>query len=404
MKVYPILLLAVLIGISSCSSNSENEPTDEFPTFEINDRIIQSPEEVLGEVEFIPLKIPEGTPIQFFGFDPNMAVSEDRIFLNTDPYMNPSLHEFDLKGNHIQSIARKDGGPNEYESIDKLGLNAEGNLMVVSRASLLEFDEKLDIQKRINLRQVGSYFLIDFHPLDEKKWLVALRGTDPEEDGFFKNFAVFNSDSLTYDFLDLKSYPASGSGEAGSLVPYEEGFLLNFGASDKIFYYSKGDIQPILSFNSGDRSMPHESRLQPEDKADEELERMIATQTYDFYFGNVEVAGETINTQVFGITPKPLSPSELEEMEEIPSDFPVYELFFHPKKQQIKASKIVPGLGGFPFSDGEYFYRLLYTETWNSMLESKHLGEKHTQALQLASEQLADMEDPIVIRYKIKWD
>jgi len=131
---------------------------------------------------------------------------------------------------------------------------------------------------------------LTFILLRKKSGLVALRGTDPEEDGYFKNFAVFDRDSLTYEFLPLKSYPASGSGEAGSIVPYEEGFLLNFGASDTIFYYSKGTIQPLLSMNSGDRSMPEESRLQPEDKADEELERMIATQTYDFYFGNVEVA------------------------------------------------------------------------------------------------------------------
>ncbi|WP_439475092.1 6-bladed beta-propeller [Algoriphagus formosus] len=404
MKLSQAILLFALSSLFSCSSDSEINNSENFPSFEVNERIIQSPEQVLGEVEFIPLKIPEGTPIQYFGFDPNMAISEDRIFLNTDPYMNPSIHEFDLEGNHVQSIARKGGGPNEYESIDKLGLTDDGRLAVISRASLLEFDEKLDIQNRINLRQVGSYFVIDFHPFEEKKWLVSLRGTDPEEDGFFKNFAVFDRDSLTYEFLPLKSYPASGSGEAGSIVPYEEGFLLNFGASDTIFYYSKGTIQPLLSMNSGDRSMPEENRLQPEDKADEELERMIATQTYDFYFGNVEVAGETINTQVFGITPKPLSPSELEEMEEIPADFPVYEVFIHPKKQQIKASKIVPGLGGMPFSDGEYFYRLLYTETWNQLLESGQLGEKNTQALQIASEQLIDQEDPIVIRYKIKWD
>lgn len=404
MKFNPAILLLVAFGSVSCATNSESESSENFPNFEVNEAIVQSPENVLGEVTFIPLKISEESPVQFFGFEPQLAISDSRMFINVDPYINPSIHEFDLEGNHILSIDRKGGGPNEYESIDKMGLNQDDNLAIVSRSSLLEFDENLDIQKRENLRSAGAYFVNDFHPFDQKRWLVALRGTEPDVSGMFKNFALFDQDSLTYEFLPLLAYPASGSGESGSMVPYEDGFLLNFGMSDTIYYYSNEVIEPLLSFHSGDRSLPNEKRMLSEDQSDEELEQMIATQTYDVYFGNVEAAGETVMTQVFGITPKPLSISELEELNEAPKDFPVYEVYMHPKLKQIKATKIIPGMSGMPYSDGKYLYRLLYTEVWNALLESGQLGEQHTAALVAASEQLNDIEDPIIMRYKINWE
>lgn len=397
-------ILMVVFSIISCSSPSDSTVENEFPSFQLNESIVQNPEEVLKDVEFIPLKFPEGTPVQFFGFDPHISFAEDKIFLNTDPYMKPTIHAFDYQGNHLETIARQGGGPNEYGSISKMGVTKEGQLAMVSQNALLEFDEKMDIKNRLSLTSDGSYYApISLHPWDENHWFFALRGPAPDEEGYFQTFALFNKDSLSYEFLPLKTFPASGSGESGAIAPYKSGYLLNFGLSDTIFYYSEGKIRPLASINSGDRSLPMEKRTQTEDKMDEELEQMIATQPYDVNMGSIAVAGETIGTHVFGIKPMPLDLAAIQEMDEAPDDFPMYEVYINPEKRAIKASKIVPGLSGFAFSDGEYFYRLLYTEVWNRLLENKQLGEKHTQSLQAASDELFDEEDPIIIRYKIKW-
>lgn len=397
------LCISLIIALA-CSSPSEESNSSDFPIFELHEGIVDIPENVLTSVEFIPLKFPEGTPVQYFGFDPYLAFAEDKIFLNTDPYMNPTLHLFDYSGNHLQTIDRKGGGPNEYGNIDQFGITADDQLAVVSDFILLEFDEKMDITRRINPNKDGTFYSIsDLEALDAQTWFLALRGTEPDQDGFTQNFAIFDKDSIEFDFLPLKSYPASGSGGDGALTPYREGYLLNFGFSDTIYHYADGKVKGLLALSYGDRRLPDEMRMKTEDQLDEELAGMISTQDYDLNLGDINVAGETISFHAFGIKPAPIPLAELEEMETLPENLPIFEVFIHPEKESIKATKIVRGMSSRSFSDGEYFYRLLYTEDWNSLLEDQTLGEETSKKLEAASRELVDEEDPIVIRYQIQW-
>ncbi|MFC3417374.1 6-bladed beta-propeller [Algoriphagus hitonicola] len=388
----------------ACNSPTEEDNSIDFPTFELHEGMVDKPENVLTSVEFIPLKFPEGTPVQYFGFDPYLAFAENKIFLNTDPYMNPTLHLFDYSGNHLQTIDRKGGGPNEYGNIDQFRITADDQLAVVSDFTLLEFDDKMDITRRINPNKDGTFYSIsDLEALDAQTWFLALRGTEPDEDGFTQNFAIFDKDSITYEVLPLKSYPASGSGGDGAIAPYQDGYLLNFGFSDTLYQYVDGKVKALLALSYGDRRLPDEMRMKTEDQLDEELAGMISTQDYDLNLGDINVAGASISFHAFGIKPAPIPMSELEEMESLPDNLPIFEVFIHPEMQAIKATKIVKQMSGRSFSDGEYFYRLLYTEDWNGILEDQSLGDELGKKLEAASQQLNDEEDPILIRYQVKW-
>lgn len=404
MKCIKWPLLGLSLGFMACATDqaSQHNSDGEFPTFSISEKIVVEPAEALAEVDFIPLKFPEGTPMSLVGFDPNITFTDSKIFLNTDPYMNPFIHEFDYQGNHIQTINRRGGGPNEYPSIEKIGTTLDGRLVVSSQGNLLVFDEELNIEKRINARpENGFYSIQGFYPLNESDWLFGVRGGQNTSTKR-PNFAIFNAESLEYEFLDLKAYPASGVAEDASIAPYRDGFLFSFGLSDTIYYYDRNQITPFIAINSGRRALPTAKKMQDEDDMEDELRQMIATQPYDINMGVVVTSEKTIATLIFGVKPMPID-IDFDEMEEEPEDLPMYEVYLNPETQAAKATRIMPGIGGVFFSDGEYFYRLLYTEVWNHLLETEKLGPTFTRALQAAADALMDEEDPIIMRYKIKW-
>lgn len=388
----------------ACSNKQEQSlPNNGLPNVTLSADILGSPDQVFSEMEFIPLKIPVGTPVSFMGFDPNMAFGANSFFLNTDPYMNPRIHEFDYEGNHIRTVDRKGGGPEEYESIDNMGISSDGKLVIYSRGEILALDDELTITKRINTRpDEGFYSIWDFASLSGSDWILGIAGGQHAEEKR-GNFAVFNEETKEFNFLPVYAYPATGIAEEGNIARYKDGFVFNFAMADTLFYYDGTTTKPLFTLNSGKRELPMDMRLQDEDLMDEEMQRLFVTQTYDLNIGMIGSAENTIGTVIFGIKPAPFDMEEVERTGEEPLDFPTYEVFINPETGEAKGTKIMPGIGGEFLSDGKYFYRLLYTEIWHYFLESGILGPEWTENLQEAVDQLEDEEDPILIRYRVAW-
>jgi hypothetical protein len=392
---------SLLLG--ACSGDKQVNEANGLPVVSLSEDILGTPDQILSEVDFIPLKIPVGTPVSLMGFDPKMAFGSKSFYLNTDPYMNPRIHEFDYSGNLIQTIDRKGGGPQEFESIDDMGISTEGNLVVYSRSELLAFDQDMNISKRIAVRpEDGFYSVWDFEALSGPEWLLGIAGGQHQEEKR-GNFAVFNEDTQEFNFLPVYAYPATGIAEEANIAAYKEGFVFNFALTDTLFYYDGSAISPLVTLDYGKRAMPMDMRMKDEDTMDEEMQRLFVTQTYDLNIGMIKSAGNTIGTVIFGIKPAPFDMEEVERTGEEPVDFPTYEVYIQPETGKAKGTKIMPGIGGEFLSDGKYFYRLLYTEIWHYFLESGSLGSEWTKALQEAVEQLEDEEDPILMRYQVDW-
>ncbi len=390
-----LFLLSILtVAGMACSSDKLTEEATGVVALKVTAENIVSPADIMVDVSFIPLLISEDAQIDLYGFDPKIAIT-DYMYISTGDFRDGSLHQFDLKGNFVQTINRMGKGPGEYERIDELRQDSEGNIIIATVPQYLHvYSSQLEYKETIPTPR--EYYFRDFADYGDGKWLFA---TDKHEgiteDGYWPNFGIFDAKNDSVSFLDIMAPPVAFSLVEGSMTKFKDGFLLNFGASDTLYHFINGAVKPLYLLDLAGRNIPKSIK---DDQNDDVMERILMEQKHSLNMGVVSTLDEYIKIKTFGIIKKEF---DLENPDFNPSDLPVHDVFINSQTNEVRAISSLGNFGGNDVISEGYFYQFLYMEQWQMMIDKNILGEELTAKLIEASEALNDQEDPIMLRFKL---
>lgn len=379
----------------ACSSDNSEEAGGVISIKVTPDDIV-APATIMEDVSFIPLLIPEGAQINLFGFDPKVAIT-DYMYISTGDFRDGSLHQFDLEGNFIQTINRTGKGPGEYERIDELREDSNGNIIIATVPQYLHvYSPQLEYKETISTPR--EYYFRDFADYGDGKWIFATdKHKGANEAGYWPNFGIFNSSDNSVSFLDVMAPPIAFSLVEGSMDRFKDGFILNFGASDTLYHYVDEKVKPLYTLDLAGRNLPKSIK---DDRDEEIMERILMEQSHSLNMGVVATLDQYIKLKTFGLIKKEFNP---EDPDFNPSDLPVHDVFINSETNAVKAINSLGNFGSNDVISEGYFYQFLYMEQWQNMIDRNTLGDELTAKLVEASEALNDQEDPIILRYKISF-
>lgn len=379
----------VLIALHfSCSER--NTRVGELTVLNITDKDLKAFDEIINEIEFIPLLIPEDKPIRLLPLDPYLHV-DDKIYFSNGDFRDASVHIFDLDGTYRKSLNQQGSGPEEYKSIS--GLDKSGNELLVwdGSGTFSHFDsESLSFVKQSEL--VKGRFIPDYKNLGEGKWLLVFDiGEDVDALGYHNGFHIWDENTNELSALNIKISPLATEMIEGQIAQIDkDSYLLNFGASDTLFRFENGGIMPVMVFNFNNNNLPEKDKLNPE----ETIENALLNQLYSFNIGGIVVAEATIRIPVFGI--KKSANMDPENM----ATYPINYVFIDYPGSKVKAIRAFGNYSAKGFAKNGYFYELLYSEEVEGHLEAGTFG-KFSPLLEEAVGKLIDKEDPVIMKYKV---
>ena len=118
-RFYSVIIGLLGMLLVQCQTKEKEGETKSTPTFLIDNSSLLAFEDIVSEVEFIPLMAPKDTLINL-SCNVSELVVNDKIFYASRCYKDLSIHTFDLEGNHLQSWNKKGEGPGEYPSLHGL--------------------------------------------------------------------------------------------------------------------------------------------------------------------------------------------------------------------------------------------------------------------------------------------
>jgi len=395
-KIKVLSILSVFIVAAMACSTDNSEEVGGVVALKVTPEDIVDPASIMEEVSFIPLLIPEGAQINLFGYDPKVAIT-DYMYISTGDFRDGSLHQFDLNGNFVKTINRTGKGPGEYERIDELRQDREENIVIATVPQYLHvYSPQLDYKETIPTPR--EYYFRDFADYGNGKWFFATDQHKGMNDaGYWQNFGIFDPKNDSVTFLNIMAPPIAFSLVEGSMARFQDGFLLNYGASDTLYHFVNGEVKPLYSLDLAGRNMP-KSMKDAKDEDDEILERILMEQSHSLNMGVVATIGDYIKIKTFGLIKKNFDP---EDPDFSPMGLPVHDVFINSKTHTVKAIGSIGNFGSNDVLSEGYFYHFLYMEQWQNMIEYNILGDEITAKLIEASKALNDQEDPIMLRFKL---
>ncbi len=387
------LLFLVLLSIFSFSCTQEETGNDQLTVLNITDKDLKAFDEVISEIEFIPLLIPEDKPISLLPFDPYLYV-DNKIYFSNGDFRDASIHVFELDGTYQKSLNRQGEGPEEYRSIS--GLDISGNeLMVWDGSGALSHYNTEDFSFIKKTELVKGRFIPDYKMIGEGKWLLVFDiGEDLDELGYHNGFHIWDEKKDILEVLNIKIPPLATEMVEGQFAKIDsESYLLNFGTSDTLYRYTKGGIEPVMAFNFNNNNLPEKEKLNPEDA----IENTLLNQLYSFNMGGIVVADGTVRIPVFGI--KKSANMDPENM----GTFPINYVFIDYQGSNVKAIRAFGSFSAKGFAKDGYFYELLYSEEVMGHIEDRTFG-KYSPLLEEAFDKLIDKEDPVIMKYKVRFE
>jgi hypothetical protein len=386
------LMLSLILITFSFSCTEENTEGNSLTVLNVTEEDLKAFDEVISEMEFIPLLIPEDKPISLLPFDPYLYV-DNKIYFSNGDFRDASIHVFELDGTYQKSLNRQGEGPEEYRSIS--GLDKSGNELLVwdGSGTFSHFDaESLSFIRQSEL--VKGRFIPDYKKLGDGKWLLVFDiGEDVDDLGYHTGFQIWDENSNELKALNIKIPPLATEMVEGQFAQIaKDSYLMNFGTSDTLYRFEKGVVDPVLVFNFNNNNLPEKDKLNPE----ETIENALLNQLYSFNMGGIVVADGTVRIPVFGI--KKSANMDPENM----GTFPINYVFIEYPGSRVKAIRAFGNFSAKGFAKDGYFYELLYSEEVMGHLEVGTFG-KYSPFLEEAVEKLIDKEDPVIMKYKVSF-
>ncbi len=375
----------------SCGGDGE-QGNKGLTTIEVTDELYAA-DELYDEVEFIPLQNTIEAQMKPLGTDPLMVSIKDAVYIVTDPYLDPKIHKYSLKGEFISTFGKRGGGPGEYNNI--FSLTSDGDFLHDrGQWSIHSYydHETLKYEKTLNL---SVKYADSFVKFNDNKWFYAsFSEPDSTDSRYLLPFIIEDSLDSSIVKLPLK-VPLIGGEIAGTGVVSKNNKLwLVPPVSDTIYTYAESDLKPEYVLDFLGKSLPESEKF----KVDEnDMMSLVTQQKYAFNIGSLAMADDVMMLKVFGVKRNPDGVNMQDE-----TTIPINDLFIDIKSGQAKLAKSAVSFSDSGFTKDGYFYQLLFVERWLSHLESGFFG-KHTEKLQEAVDNLTDGEDPILVKYKIKF-
>lgn len=392
MRIFDLRYVMLCLGVIAFSCSEKKAETDALTVLNIAAKDLKAFDEVITEIEFIPLLIPENNPIKLLPFDPYLYV-DDRIYFSNGDFRDASIHVFDLDGTYRNSFNKQGQGPGEYRSIS--GLDKSGNeLLVWDGSGTINHYDVGNFSFTQKTELVKDRFIPDYKNLGNGKWLLVFDiGEEIDENGYYKGFYIWDENTREVEALNINVPPLATEMIEGQIAKIDDqSYLLNFGTSDTLYQYTDGKLEPILVFNFNNNNLLEKDKLTPE----ETIENALLNQLYSFNMGGVVVADATVRIPIFGI-------KKSENMNpEIMETFPINYLFINYPDAEFKLSRAFGNFSGKGFAKNGYFYELLYAESVMAYLEKGTFG-KFSPQLEAAVERLIDKEDPVIMKYKVSF-
>tara|TARA_R110002124_G_scaffold244306_1_gene409395 strand:- start:3235 stop:4410 length:1176 start_codon:yes stop_codon:yes gene_type:complete len=385
-RFYSVIIGLLGMLLVQCQTKEKEGETKSTPTFLIDNSSLLAFEDIVSEVEFIPLMAPKDTLINL-SCNVSELVVNDKIFYASRCYKDLSIHTFDLEGNHLQSWNKKGEGPGEYPSLH--GLIVDNNELYIStgRGSILKYGlPAFEFKEEIQLGDYNSVPTVSF--ISAYNWLIS---SEPPGNERQEIFHVVNTESGKVNSLPILSLPYSGELNPGMFANMEEGKLLSFGLSDTIYSYQHDAIKPFVILNFGDKSIsPDDFELEGEAF----VEKTLLSQNYAFNTGQIDYSEGIIKFMAYGIEKNPLfDQADL-------STFPFYDVFISRNTGELKMTKALLNIRNNSCSAEGYFYQAMQQTDWQRALDLGYFGKYEEKLLQ-SIEKLSDEEDPIILKFKV---
>ncbi|EPR69837.1 6-bladed beta-propeller [Cyclobacterium qasimii] len=385
-RYYGVIIGILGIILVQCQTKEKEGETDKTPSFLIDNTSLLPFENIVSEIEFIPLVAPKDTLINLSCNVSDLVVN-DKIYYASRCFKDLSIHSFDLAGNHLRSWNKKGEGPGEYPALH--GLIVENNELYVStgRGSILKYGlPEFDFKKEIKL---GEYNFVPTESLiSPESWLISSEPPNKERE---KIFHVVDPESKDSKTLSILSLPYSGELNPGMIANMKDGKLLNIGLSDTIYSYQEAAVKPFITLNFDNKSIiPDDFELEGEAF----VEKILLSQDYAFNTGLIDFSEGCLKLMAYGIEKNPLfDKGNL-------STFPFYDVFISRSTGELKITKALLNVRNNSYSAGGYFYQVMQQTDWQRALDLGYFG-KYEDMLLKSIEKLSDEEDPIILKFKI---
>ncbi len=369
-----------------CQTKEKEGETDKTPSFLIDRTSILPFDELVSEIEFIPLVAPKDTLINL-SCNVSELVVHDKIYYASRCFQDLSIHSFDLEGNHLQSWNRKGDGPEEYPALHGMIIENDELYISTGRGVLLKYGlPEFDFRKEIKLGEFN--FVPTVSLISPESWLISSEPTNKARE---KIFHVVDPKAKAAKTLPILSLPYSGELNPGMIADMKEGKLLNFGLSDTIYRYQEGIVKPYITLDFGDKSIVTDDF---ELEGEAFVEKILLSQDYAFNTGLIDFSEGSLKLMAYGIEKNLLfDKGSL-------STFPFYDVFISRSSGELKITKALLSVRNNSYSTGGYFYQVMQQSDWQRALDLGYFG-KYEELLLNSIEKLSDEEDPIVLKFNI---
>jgi len=381
-------VMTVFLFFSFGCQSSETSKQVGIPRIAISEEHIRPFDQVATEVRFVSLRPPENPSINLGSTSYKLFIS-DKIYYATNWYQRTGVHIFDLDGKHLKSLRKKGDGPGEYQSLQGFYIN-DDVLSISSGHGVIKQYSLSDLTYIKEFTLGKSFLLSNFYPLDASSWLISVEFTgELDETGTFPVFTKVNSENGTSSPLPIYASSVNAKMGEGSIAPFDNQFLLNYGLSDTLFNYDGNKAHAHLVLDFGNKHPDQKYLLANPEKFDQ----ILLDQSSAINLGHINYTAHTIQLKTFGLKKSPIL--DAEDLR----TFPFLTVFIGPEQQVVGFSSF-SGLEGKGFAKDGYFYEVLQTEDWIYALENNLLGD-YGPALEAYLETIPDPEDPIIMEFKV---
>lgn len=390
------LLRFLSLGYLLFSCDSKPEKTEKSLTVPVHESAIIPFDEAIESVEFIPLKNDSDSPQNLNCSVWRLFIQDEQIIYTTICNPNAKIHLYDPLGNHLQTIAQAGDGPEEYQVIQGMELRQDTLTISVGGGVLKSF--LLPDFNFIGSQKLSESFpfLLNFLEYSPGEWLLSPMFMGAlDENGTYPVFKNYHSKTDSISDFPLRTTILTSAISEGELAPIDtRTFVLNYAFSDTLYLFREGTIQAFSVIDFGDRQMAQEAmKMDPR-----EFEGSLPKQEYAFNMGKIGYSDSVSRIKTFALSPNP----EL-DMTNMRT-FPIHEVFInHESNQAVAFPSFAGWSNGFGDAKDGYFYDVLQTEDWIYALEKGSFGS-YGEVLENQLAELPGFEDPILIKYKIKFE
>lgn len=392
LKRRTMLFSLLPLFIFGCSTDEEGTG---IPSIGISESNIVDISEAITSIEFIPLKNQLDSPVNLNCSVWDLKVTGEYFVYSTICNPEAKIHLFDLKGNYVKTFGKAGSGPEEYQNLQGVDL-AEDTLSISVGAGVIKqysFPE-FEFAGTVTLDE-NAVFMPTFAKITENKWLTsAMFDGNVDENGEFRIFKIQDSSNGEITELPITATPITNEISEGEFFQLRDNsYLLNYAFSDTLYLLENGETSPLLSLDFGSREPSAEDVRMDGEK----FEAAITTQPFVINMGKIWHTAGISRIKTFALAKNP--DMDISNMR----TFPVHEVFIdHESGNAIAFPSLAGWSNGKGFAKDGFFYDILRAEDWIYVLEKGSLG-KHGEKLEQILNELEAFEDPVLIKYKVKF-